>query len=166
MSFMPSGNVQPPKPGQYPKSLDSNPHKSPLPPQSVSPTVSTTITDKIAKEIELLPASTAKTPSQKTKKDEKLSTEKHSQQTGEVEVEDDEEPQIRQRETDISVSNEKQLDEWKERKSKEKRKSKTAEKRKSEKSADQKYPQTTSTPIVRFSNINLSYVINLKMDLA
>ncbi|EJW81092.1 hypothetical protein WUBG_08000 [Wuchereria bancrofti] len=74
VSFMPYVQLQ--KPEQYP---------SRLPLQSIPPT---TPIDKIAKEIEdlqLLPAFTARTPSQKTEKDKKLSTEKDSQ-TGETEV--------------------------------------------------------------------------------
>ncbi|VIO92531.1 Uncharacterized protein BM_BM8933 [Brugia malayi] len=135
MSFMPYAQLQ--KPEQYP---------SHLPPQSIPSTLQTTAIDKTAKEIEdlqLLPASTAKTPSQKTEKDKQLSTEKDSQATGEseVKVKDDEKPQFQEHETD--VSNENQLDKWKRKKYK-KRKSKT-EKRKTGKSDDQKYRQTTST---------------------
>uniref|UniRef100_A0AAF5Q571 Uncharacterized protein n=1 Tax=Wuchereria bancrofti TaxID=6293 RepID=A0AAF5Q571_WUCBA len=110
VSFMPYVQLQ--KPEQYP---------SRLPLQSIPPT---TPIDKIAKEIEdlqLLPAFTARTPSQKTEKDKKLSTEKDSQ-TGETEAKDDEKPQFQQRE--IDVSNENQLGKRKQKEYK-KRKSKT-----------------------------------------
>ncbi|VDN90588.1 unnamed protein product [Brugia pahangi] len=114
MSFMPYAQLQ--KLKQYP---------SHLPPQSIPSTLQTTAIDKTAKEIEdlqLLPAFTAKTPSQKTEKDKQLSTEKDSQATGESKVKDDEKPQFQEHETD--VSNENQLDKWKKKKYK-KRKSET-----------------------------------------
>uniref|UniRef100_A0A158Q7A0 Uncharacterized protein n=1 Tax=Elaeophora elaphi TaxID=1147741 RepID=A0A158Q7A0_9BILA len=111
--------VESSKPGQYPGSLSSRPYgKMISSTQSLLSPVASTAENKIAKEIEnlqFLPTSTARTPSQKRKKDEKASTEKHSQKINEVKVQ--------QHEPDISVLSNNRLDKRKRKKSTKKRKS-------------------------------------------
>ncbi|CAG9532385.1 unnamed protein product [Cercopithifilaria johnstoni] len=124
MSYTPY--IQPSKPGQHPKMLNSSLYKKPSPTQSIPSTISKAGKSKVTKEIEdlqHLPVFTARTPSQKPKKDRKLSTEKDSQGINKIEVENDEEPQVQQYETDIAVSNNDRLNEQKQKKSKEKQKS-------------------------------------------
>ncbi|VDK74661.1 unnamed protein product [Onchocerca ochengi] len=80
--------ILPPKPGQDSRLLDSRPYESSSAIQPVPLTESNLVENKTIKEIEdlkLLPATTARTPSQKTKKGEKFSTEKKSsQQSGKI----------------------------------------------------------------------------------
>ncbi|VDO75227.1 unnamed protein product [Onchocerca flexuosa] len=77
-----------PKSGQDPRLLDSRPYESPSAVQPVPPTEIKMVENKMRKEIEdlkLLPATTARTPSQKTKKEEKFLIETDSsQQSGEI----------------------------------------------------------------------------------
>ncbi|KAL4002660.1 hypothetical protein ACH3XW_4375 [Acanthocheilonema viteae] len=123
MSYVPY--IQSPNSEQYPKLLNSTLYEKSSPFQSVPSTIPNAGKNKISKETEnlqFLRTATAKTPSQKTKKDGKVLTEKDSQKTNRVKVKNDEKPQIQQYETDISVSNNNRSAK---RKRKKKRKSKT-----------------------------------------
>ncbi|VDK73398.1 unnamed protein product [Litomosoides sigmodontis] len=134
MSYVP--RVQSSRPEQYARLLNSG---SPSITQTIPPN---TETKKIAKQIEDLPASTARSPSQKMEKNGKLSTEKDNK----ADV-GNKEPEIQQYKADIPTSNNDRSDKRKRKKSKKKRKSKMNEETKdTRKSSDEKYPQSTTMP--------------------
>ncbi|MCP9258179.1 SWI/SNF-related matrix-associated actin-dependent regulator of chromatin subfamily A [Dirofilaria immitis] len=80
-------HILPPKPGLYPRLLDSTSHGSPSPTQLISSIEPDMMKNKITRDFQLLPASTARTPSQKTK-DEKIPIQKdYPQKNGKIKPE-------------------------------------------------------------------------------
>ncbi|KAM3723133.1 mRNA-decapping enzyme subunit [Dirofilaria immitis] len=79
-------HILPPKPGLYPRLLDSTSHGSPSPTQLISSIEPDMMKNKITRDFQLLPASTARTPSQKTK-DEKIPIQKdYPQKNGKIKL--------------------------------------------------------------------------------